>query len=213
MKRKILAALCALMLLVSAVACSHSGGEDSSPVKMRFFGNSFNLSKYDSEAYHTYLDCRGSVIYCTEETAKAYPELAAALEKTADRILEYSEKFSSEEDKAAHKYFEDGGPGRYMDTSFSVVKRADEKAVSIEYEGYTFSGGAHGMYWYAARNIDPNTGEEISLSDVVKDQNKLNELLLKELDLRYPDMAITEMENPFERYDMNVTATDLTKSA
>ncbi len=26
------------------------------------------------------------------------------------------------------------------------------------------------MYWYTARNIDSNTGEEIKLSDVVKDQ-------------------------------------------
>ena len=69
------------------------------------------------------------------------------------------------------------------------------------------------MYWYASRNIDPNTGEGIALSDVVKDQSKLNELLLKELDLRYPDMAITKRENLFEAYDMNVTATDLTKAA
>ena len=48
---------------------------------------------------------------------------------------------------------------------------------------------------------------------VVKDQNKLNELLLKELDLRYPEMAITEREDLFGAYDMNVTATDLTKAA
>lgn len=217
MKRKILAALCvalsAIMLLVSAAACSNSGGQDSSAGEMRFFGNYFDYSKYDSETYDYYLRCMGNTIYCTEETAKAYPKLAAALEKTADRILQYAGKFSSEQDKAAHDFSKDGRTGRYMDTSFSVVKRADEKAVSIEYEGYTFSGGAHGMYCYASRNIDPATGEEIALSDVVKDQNKLNELLLKELDARYPDMAITERENLFGAYDMNVTATDLTKAA
>ena len=213
MTRKILAVICAVMLLVSAAACSHSGRKDSSAGKIRLFGNYFNNSKYDSETYHTYLDCRGSAVYCTEETAKAYPKLAAALEKKADKILQYAKKFSSEQDKDALAFFKDGNTGRYMDTAFSVVKRADEKAVSIEYEGYNFSGGAHGMYWYASRNIDPNTGEEIALSDVVKDQSKLNELLLKELDLRYPDMAITERENLFEAYDMNVTATDLTKAA
>ena len=48
---------------------------------------------------------------------------------------------------------------------------------------------------------------------MVKDQNKLNELLLKELDLRYPEMAITEREDLFGAYDINVTATDLTKAA
>ena len=213
MKRKILAALCAVMLLVSASACSNSGGGDSSDGKMRFFGSYFDYSKYDNKTYNTYLNCSGSTIHCTEETAKAYPKLAAALEKTADRILQYANKFSSEEDKAAHDFSKDGRTGRYMDTTYSVVKRADEKAVSIEYEGYTFSGGAHGMYWYASRNIDPATGEEIALSDVVKDQNKLNELLLKELDARYPEMEITKRENLFGAYDMNVTATDLTKFA
>ena len=217
MKRKILAALCAalcaVMLLVSAAACTDSGEMDSSAGEIRLFGNSFNYSKYDSETYLTYLDCRGSTIYCTEETAKAYPKLAAALEKTADKIQQSAGKFSSEEDKAAHDFFNYFRTGRYMDTTFSVVKRADEKAVSIEYEGYNFSGGAHGMYWYASRNIDPTTGEEIALSDVVKDQNKLNERLLKELDLRYPEMEIAKRENPFGAYDMNVTATDLTKAA
>ena len=213
MKRKISAVICAVMLLVSAAACSNSGGKDSSAGEIRLFGHYFNNSKYDSKTYNTYLDCRGSTVYCTEETAKAYPKLAAALEKTADKILQDADQFSSEEDKAAHDFSKEGGTGRYMDTAFSVVKRADEKAVSIEYEGYTFTGGAHGMYWYASRNIDPATGEEIKLSDVVKDQGKLNELLLAELDARYPDMAIAERENLFEAYDMNVTATDLTKAA
>ena len=213
MKRKILAALCAVMLLVSTAACSNSGGKDSSDGKIRLFGNFFNYSKYDSKTNNTYLDCRGSTVYCTEETAKAYPKLAAALEKMADNTLKYANKFLSEQDKEAHAFSKDGRAGRYMYTDYSVVKRADEKAVSIESEGYNFSGGAHGMYWYVARNIDPATGEEIALSDVVKDQNKLNELLLKELDLRYPEMAITEREDLFGAYDMNVTATDLTKAA
>ena len=213
MKRKISAVICAVMLLVSAAACSNSGGKDSSAGEIRLFGHYFNNSKYDSKTYNTYLDCRGSTVYCTEETAKAYPKLAAALEKTADKILQDADQFSSEEDKAAHDFSKEGGTGRYMDTAFSVVKRADEKAVSIETEGYTFSGGAHGMYCYTARNIDPATGEEIALSDVVKDQSKLNELLLKELDARYPEMKITERENLFEAYDMNVTATDLEQFA
>ena len=213
MKRKILAALCAVMLLVSAASCTDSGGKDASAGGIRLFGNYFNFSKYDSKTNNTYLDCRGSTVYCTEETAEVYPELAAALDNYADNTLKYANKFLSEQDKEAHAFSKESEAGRYMYTDYSVVKRADEKAVSIESEGYTFSGGAHGIYCYSSRNIDPNTGKEIALSDVVKDQNKLNELLLAELNARYPDMAITEMEKPFERYDMNVTATDLTKSA
>ena len=213
MKRRILAALCAVMLLISAAACTDSGGKDSSAGKMRFIGNYFNLSKYDSKTYASYLDCVGNTIYCTEETAEAYPKLVAALEKYADNTLKYAKEFSSEQDKEANDFSKDGRTGRYMYTNFSVVKRADEKAVSIETEGYTFSGGAHGMYWFAARNFAPNTGEDIRLSDVVKDQNKLNELLIAGLDARYPEMEITKRENLFASYDMNVTATDLTKSA
>ena len=213
MKRKILAAICAVMLLMSTVACTDFEGKDSSSEDMHFIGYYYNISKYDSETYDCYLDCRGSTIYCTEETAEAYPELAAALEKYADGTLRYAKKFSSEQDKDALDFFKDGKTGRYMDTTFSVVKRADEKAVSIESEGYYASGGAHGMYWYDARNIDPATGEEIKLSDVVKDQSKLEELLLAELDARYPEMEITKKENLFEGYDMTVTKTDLEQYA
>ena len=191
MKRKILAALCAVMLLVSAASCTDSGGKDASAGGIRLFGNYFNFSKYDSKTNNTYLDCRGSTVYCTEETAEVYPELAAALDNYADNTLKYANKFLSEQDKEAHAFSKESEAGRYMYTDYSVVKRADEKAVSIESEGYTFSGGAHGIYCYSSRNIDPNTGKEIALSDVVKDQNKLNELLLAELNARYPDMAIT----------------------
>ena len=213
MKRRIPAALCAVMLLVSTAACSNSHKNNSSAGGIRLFGSYFTYSKYDSETYDTYLDCRGNTVYCTEETAKAYPELAAALEKYSNDTLRYSSQFSSEQDEDAREFVKDGRAGRYTNTDYSVVKRADEKAVSIECEGYTFSGGAHGMMWYASRNIDPATGEEIKLSDVVKDQKKLEELLLAELDARYPDMEITKRENLFEGYDMTVTKTDLEQYA
>ena len=93
MKRKILAALCAVMLLVSAASCTDSGGKDASAGGIRLFGNYFNFSKYDSKTNNTYLDCRGSTVYCTEETAKAYPQLAAALDNDADNTLKYANKF------------------------------------------------------------------------------------------------------------------------
>ena len=211
MKRKILAAICAVMLLVSAAACSNSHKKEVSAGEMRFIGSYFDYSKYDSETYNSYLDCSGTTIYCTKETAEAYPELAAALEKYADSTLKYAQNFSSGQDRAAHDFSKEGGPGRYTNLNYAVVKRADEKAVSIEIEGYSFTGGAHGMSWYDSRNIDPATGEEIRLSDVVKDQDMLNELLIAELDSMYPEMEYTKRENLFEDYDMTVTKSDMEK--
>ena len=212
MKRKILAALCAVMLFVSTAACGDLEGEPSAG-EMRFFVSYFDESKYDAERNDIILRCMGSTVYCTAETAKAYPELAEALDKYASSSLGYAKQFSSRDDEDAREFAMSGAIGRYTYMIYSVVKRADEKAVSIETEGYSFGGGVHGMYWHEARNIDPVTGKDIRLSDVIRDQNKLVELLLAQLHTRYPDLKITEKDNPLDTYDMYVTDTDLKKSA
>ena len=205
MKRRILAGVCAVMLLVSGTACSNSGGKDPSAENMQFMVSYFDYSKYDSETYNTYLECGGSTIYCTTETAQAYPNLAAALDKDAADVREYAKEFSDDMDEEAHEFVRGGAASHYVDMFRSVVKRADEKAVSIAQEWYTFTGGVHGNGGYASRNIDPVTGEEIKLSDVVKDQQRLNELLVAQFRELYPNMSFLDWDEPFGNYDMSIT--------
>ena len=210
MRRRILAAICAVILAVSGTACSNSGGKngtDAAP--LRFMVNYFDYSKYDPETGKTNLESRGNAIYCTRETAEAYPELAAELEKEAASSEKKAKEFAADEDETVNKTGEDSPYGTFKDTTYSVVKRADEKVVSIESQFYTYAGGAHPMIGYFTRNIDPVTGKEIKLADVVKDQKKLNELLLVQLRENYSDASFADDENIFAEYDMNVTASDL----
>ena len=90
----------------------------------------------------------------------------------------------------------------YMD---SMVKRADDRAVSLVYYDRSFTGGAHSNYAYAAINIDPNTGEIIKLSDVVKDQTELKKALIDKFREEYPDMQFLQSDEPFGAYDFTLT--------
>ena len=214
MKRRFLAAVCAVMLVVSGTACSHSGGKngtDAAP--LRFMVNYFDYSKYDYETGKMTLESSGSAIYCTGETVEAYPALAAELEKEAALSEKYAKEFAGDQDEMTPESDKGSVYGIYSQREYSVVKRADEKVVSIESEFYTYAGGAHPMIGYDTRNIDPVTGKEIKLADVVKDQKKLNELLLARLRKNYPDATFVDDENLFAEYDMNVTASDLGAAA
>ena len=114
MKRRFLAAVCAVMLVVSGTACSHSGGKngtDAAP--LRFMVNYFDYSKYDSETGKANLESRGSAIYCTRETAEAYPELAAELEKEAASSEKNAKEFAGDEDGTVDTTGEDNPYGSF----------------------------------------------------------------------------------------------------
>ena len=208
MKRRILAAVCCVTLLIAGTGCGRFGENKASHRNLRLMVNYFDYSKHDyslQSGSGCYLQCNGTTIHCTEETARIYPKLAEALDKDAAETVDLAKAFSDEMDEEAHEFMRDGASGFYVETVQSAVKRADEKAVSIASEWYSYMGGAHGAGVYTARNIDPVTGEEIRLSDVVKDKQMLDELLLARFRELYPDMSFLEWDEPFGNYDINIT--------
>ncbi len=75
----------------------------------------------------------------------------------------------------------------YSMQSKVILKRADEKILSYLREDYSFTGGAHPSTAYLSYNYDPETGEALTLRDVVTDYDGLYEKVLEALQKVYED--------------------------
>ena len=67
-----------------------------------------------------------------------------------------------------------------VDTEIIPV-RADGRVFSFAVFDYSYLGGAHGSVMYYSYNFNPETGEKIKLTDVVKDTQKLPGVIVDEL--------------------------------
>ena len=63
-----------------------------------------------------------------------------------------------------------------------AVKRADATVVSLLYDGYSYSGGVHGMNYYWSKNINAQTGKVLLLSDVLNDVDLLPGMVRNEVE-------------------------------
>ena len=72
------------------------------------------------------------------------------------------------------------------------VRRADTLAVSLMEFHQSYEGGVHGMYGVTGRNFDAETGQPLSLADVIADKEKLAEAVKAGLRRRYPKASFAE---------------------
>ncbi len=87
--------------------------------------------------------------------------------------------------------------------SESALQFADDRAVSILRTEYGYLGGAHPDYFYECINLNSQTGEEILLSDLIKDKEGLNKILREKLIELYPDGNFFDLDESLERYDLD----------
>lgn len=103
--------------------------------------------------------------------AAAFPQLAgndARAEKfnqTISAMVGKQLKGFKSENKGAAKEADADRPGYTMDLSYSVA-HADRNLVSVLFNHYSYTGGAHGMSGSAAYNYDLNRGAMLRLSDL-----------------------------------------------
>jgi len=133
-------------------------------------------------------------VYMLDDSDKAeYPKLQRALDKitqtySGSLCSSYSWGMEYINDMLANDYY----LGTFFDVRQGMIRRADEKAVSIldYYEGY--SGGAQITFFYTSHNIDPVTGEDIHILDVVTDVQGLTDAVYNSLITNYSDLDIAE---------------------
>ena len=184
-----------------------SGSTDGKSIQL--INTYFDESRYDESSSDLYFQCFGNHILCTFEMEKAYPRLAAELNKIADNEEKSMRDRIREFEKDAQDYARDmkksGVKAYYSDYAEDVLKRADERCVSIIRVVNGFLGGAHPDYYFETYNISSKTGERIRLSDVVTDQKKLNDVLEKKLTEDYPDVEFFDLKESLGEYDMSIT--------
>jgi len=124
-----------------------------------------------------------------QNSEKRYPKLAERLEayngEQESQMIDYIKSTEAE----VVELFSTGWGLGYEEYYGFIPVRADGNVFSFVNLESTYLGGAHGFVSYAAYNIDPVTGEDISFLDVVKDQEKLPDIIVDELKNQNEDLA------------------------
>ncbi len=194
----------------SASGAAVSGDEAASGTggRFRLVNTYFDQSRHTDSGNYTYFQCFGNHILCSIETETAYPKLARALREIADEEEKDFKAEVKEYDREAFEYEESlrssGNTGCYYHYADDALKRADEKCVSLVRISNGYLGGAHPDFYYETWNIDPSTGKEILLSDVISSQEKLNEILEQKLLADYPDVEYFGLKDSLAEYDMSL---------
>ncbi len=131
--------------------------------------------------------------YTTIELDKSDREKFGKLKDILDDFGKNGEKevdtfFESSADEIREMFNNGIGIGYEADKFFAPV-RADGRVFSFIITNYTFLAGAHGFTDYSNYNYNPVTGEEIKFTDVVKDTDKLPDIIVDELEKQNEDLV------------------------
>ena len=167
-----------LIATMTAAAITVSTGAlvMAAPEQVKVEAESEFQSSTDDESSKTLAEVNSQVLHLSEEDAEKYPALAKTLEEISTKENDEINKTFNDNREQAAQSFEDAEDkelfGTYTDTRTILPQRSDAAVVSFLETLSSFTGGAHDTKTFAAHNIDPETGKEIALSDVVKDEER-----------------------------------------
>lgn len=143
----------------------------------------------------------------SEEDREKYPELASRLEKNAKTEEEGALETVGFLTDEYESYFEGVDAAERLESttyleqsSEATVMRADSNIVSASIFYYDYQGGVHGMYGLFGENYDTKTGELLSFSDVVTDEDKFFEIVDDKLKTSEEYGDIYEELMPLDEY-------------
>lgn len=175
---------------------------------MELVNTYFDNSKYTDDEGRLYFQSFGNHILCSLDTEKSCPGLARTLTSLADDEEKEFRDEIREYDSDAREFSDSMSVGDtaayYSRYAEDVLKRADDRCVSILRLINGYLGGAHPDYYYKTYNISPDTGEQIKLSDVISDKESLNRILEKKLTEEYPEVDYFDLQGSLAEYDMSV---------
>ena len=183
-----------LIATMTAAAITASTGAlvMAAPEQVKVEAESEFQSSTDEETSKILAEVKSQVLHLSEEDAEKYPALAKTLEEISTKENDEINKTFNDNREQAAQSFEDAEDkemfGTYTDTRTILPQRSDSAVVSFLETLSSYTGGAHGTQTFSAHNIDPETGKEIALSDVVKDEDVIRSLVKAELKEKYPEM-------------------------
>lgn len=156
----------------------------------------------DERGEHELLYQRFGGLAVDKELRERFPKLSAAIEQRTAADWARLQKESAGM-KAEAVQFRQESPAYYHPFAHDldvIMRRADDAVVSYLEMEYTNGAGAHGMYGWQGVNFNTLTGEEIALSDVVKDMGRFTDIIIAQLKKEHPDATFFDMEKQVRKY-------------
>ena len=129
------------------------------------------------DSYKYYYTHEYDEVLLAKDSESAYPGIKKALDDFNSVMTAEDEGWSTEEKIEAAKEQYEASEGSYFseyyDKSSATVFRLDDKVLSIKVFGENYYGGVHGNYGTGGYNYYVDTGEKISLLDVVSSLDDL----------------------------------------
>ncbi|MCR4901269.1 MAG: DUF3298 and DUF4163 domain-containing protein [Butyrivibrio sp.] len=124
-------------------------------------------------------------IILSDTVAKAYPKLKAQVDSYNTSWKENIEETVAEYAVWAQEYTEDDEMEYSSEIDIQIV-RCDDKMFSIVGNYMDYGGGAHPNHGTWTLNVDPATGKEYVISDVLNDTTDFPEIVREKLAENYP---------------------------
>ncbi|WP_179194751.1 DUF3298 and DUF4163 domain-containing protein [Bacillus sp. EAC] len=135
----------------------------------------------------------------------AQEKINATLRKGADLANKNRLKLLFEEKEAKKKWTSSQGPWRPYEYIFTYkVPFNDRNKLSVIYNEYSYTGGAHGMTVGTTYNFNINTGEIIPLSKLINNKAKvIQQYAYQQLQKKYSGYILIESPNEIALNDKN----------
>lgn len=169
----------------------------------------FDMNVYGKDGDYKVFESYGNSYLLTDISSRDYPQLAEALKKidedekadykkTIDANLSDAEEFAKDQQANGDDY-------SYMSYSETKLATADDKVVSMVRTEYGYLGGAHPDYYYETFNLYTATGEAISMTDIITDNDKLKAVLKDKLNEAYPDGDWLDLDSSLDLFVLDET--------
>jgi len=136
------------------------------------------------------------MIHLAGSCRAAHPDLENALSRLNSDNYDALYKYWEDLEADARGFAENGyEPDLELYANEEImVRRSDAQVLSFVNSLEIYKGGAHGDGSYTGYNFDVKTGRQLEITDVVKDRNRLGDILFEMLSERYGDALYEEAE-------------------
>ena len=186
-----------ICILLSLCACKESPNNtvnENTPDEVSFVSVMLG-DKYIEEWNENNVICNvtWNKLKLSGEDEKKFPKLKKTFDKVNNEASKDAKALMYELSGAAKDLEGDKYNPLCLEGQSKVyLQRADTKIVSLLEDVFVHSGGVHPDYHYITSNFDPETGEKLVLTDVMKSLKGLPDILEGELNIKYDYLNFDE---------------------
>lgn len=177
--------------------------EKTAPLNIRKTSVGCQYSESVNDEWHS-VEALQDFFLLEDECAKYYPNLAKSLEDYKNENESTIETTMGSLMENFTEVVVNGGMGVDLeDKTTRSVLRADQSYFSFMEQNESYYGGAHGGNMITGMTFDVNTGERVTLSDVVIDADGCKAVVAKLLDEHFGDIFYDDVHKLIAEYELD----------